>query len=124
MTGLVRYSEMACSKLHFTVYGSEVRKGNNLVLILLSAGSRDTSLGVCNLVLDWFQSFPAFFMPLHILHMIIYLLFIGVNVPGCDLPGGHECSVMSSPFMTQQCVMTQGKMHEEDTLLRMQVRES
>ena len=101
-----------------------VRKGNNLVLILLSAGSRDTSLGVCNLVLDWFQGFPAFFMPLHILNMIIYLLFTGVNVPGYDLPGGHECSVMSNPFMTQQCVMTQGKMREEDTLLRMQVRES
>lgn len=71
-----------------------VKKGNNLIFILLSAGSRETSLGVLNLALDWFQSFPAFYMALYILSMIIYLLFSRVNVlQGFDLPGGHECSV-------------------------------
>lgn len=70
-----------------------VKRGNNLIFILLSAGSRETSLGVLNLALDWFQSFPAFYMPLYILNMIIYLLFNRVNVSqGFDLPGGLECS--------------------------------
>lgn len=72
-----------------------VKKGDDLVFILLSKGSRERSLGILNLALNWFHCFPTFFMPLHISNTIICLLFTGVNVPGYDC-----LEDMNDPIMT------------------------